>query len=78
MLCRPTLAITRLTLPMPPLLHQLDELLDIGIRTLVAARLKNSIVLTHGLDHRLLVTDGQPQRLFAVDVLAGLGSHHSS
>ena len=44
-----------------------------GLERSWAAGLENPLIVPHGIDHRPALLDGQGQRFFAVDVLAGLG-----
>ena len=52
--------------------HQVVRLTEvIAIRTLLAAGLKHSAITPRRSNHRLSLLDGQRERLFAVNVLAG-------
>jgi len=42
------------------------------MRTLLLTDLKDSLILSHRLDHHLTFSDGVTERLLAVDILAGL------
>jgi hypothetical protein len=55
-----------------PALDQFDNLPEVRRRPLLAAGLDHAPVVARGLDHAAALLDGVRQRLFAVDVFAGL------